>query len=98
MSVIESAVKDIASVQCERITPAIANHVPHVQIDWDPKRVKITREKATRDLAEGDPPIRIGRVSGTGDKGILVSALTLQDGEERVVAARLAEILKKAAE
>ena len=33
----------------------------------------------------------------TGDKGILVSVLTLQEGEERIVADRLAEILKKAA-
>jgi L-seryl-tRNA(Ser) seleniumtransferase len=98
LSVIASAVKDIASVECERITPAIANHVPHLQIDWDPKRVKITREKVTRELADGEPTIRIGRVSGTGNKGILISALTLQEGEERVVAARLAAILKKAVE
>jgi L-seryl-tRNA(Ser) seleniumtransferase len=97
LDVIESAVKGIATVQCERITPAIANHVPHLQIDWDPKRVKTTREKVTRELSEGDPPIRIGRVAGTGDKGILVSALTLQTGEEQIVAARLATILKKAA-
>jgi len=75
----------------------VANHVPHLQIAWDENRVKITREKATRALAGGDPPIRIGRVSGTGDKGILISVLTLQAGEEQTVAARLAEILKKAA-
>ena len=33
----------------------------------------------------------------TGDKGILVSVLTLQEGEEKIVARRLAEILTKAA-
>ena len=49
----------------------------------------------TRELADGDPPIRIGRVDGTGDKGILISVLTLQAGEENEVARRLAEILKK---
>ena len=53
-------------------------------------------DAVTRALAEGDPPIRTGRVAGTGDKGILISVLTLQEGEERVVAGRLAEILKKA--
>src|SRR5262249_45356886 len=94
---IEAAVKGIPSLECERIVPAIANHVPHVQIAWDEKRVKITREKVTKELAAGDPPIRIGRVSGTGNKGILISVLTLQEGEERIVATRLGEILQKAA-
>jgi hypothetical protein len=40
-----------------------------------------------------NPPIQIGRVSGTGDRGVLISVLTLQSGEERVVAERLRSIL-----
>ena len=97
IGVIEAAVKNVPTVEFERITPAIANHVPHLQITWDEKRVKIAPEKVTRELAAGDPSIRIGRVSGTGDKGILISVLTLRDGEESIVAARLAGILKSAA-
>src|SRR5262249_8690281 len=97
IAVIEKAVKDIPSVETERIVPAIANHVPHVQIAWDEKRGKITPEKVTKALADGEPPIRIRPLAGTGDKGILVSVLTLQEGEERIVADRLAAILKKAA-
>jgi seryl-tRNA(Sec) selenium transferase len=96
LGVIESAVKDIPTIECQRIVPPIANHVPHAQIAWDEKRLKITREQVTRSLADGDPSIRIGRVAGTGDKGILISALTLQAGEERIVASRLKEILSKA--
>lgn len=97
IGVIEKAMKAVPTVECERIVPAVANHVPHLQVSWDEKRVKVTRAKATRELAEGEPSIRIGRVSGTGDKGILISVLTLQPGEEETVAARLAEILKRAA-
>jgi L-seryl-tRNA(Ser) seleniumtransferase len=97
LGVIEAAVKDVPTVQCERVVPPIANNVPHLVVAWDEKRVRATREQVTRELAGGDPPIRIGRVSGTGDKGILISVLTLQEGEEQVVARRLAEILKKAA-
>lgn len=98
IGLIETALKGIPTVECERLVPAIANHVPHLQIDWDPKRVKIDRAKVTRDLADGDPSIRIGRVGGTGDKGILISVLTLQAGEAEVVAARLAHILKTASQ
>jgi L-seryl-tRNA(Ser) seleniumtransferase len=97
IELIEKAVKGIASVECARITPEIANHVPHLQLAWDEHAVRITREKVTRQLADGTPSIRIGRVPGTGDKGILFAVHTLQAGEAEIVAARVAEILKKAA-
>jgi L-seryl-tRNA(Ser) seleniumtransferase len=95
VELIAAALRDIPTVQCQGIIPPIANHVPHLQITWDESRVKITREKVTRALADGDPSIRTGRVAGTGDKGLLISVLTLQEGEERIVAERLADILKK---
>jgi D-glucosaminate-6-phosphate ammonia-lyase len=89
IAVIEQALRDIPTLQCERFVPPIANHVPHLLLSWDEKRVKITRQRLTRELAKGDPPILIGRVSGTGDKGVLISVFVLQEGEERVVADRL---------
>lgn len=95
--VIETAVAGIASVQCERIVPPIANHVPHLILTWDEKRVRITREQFTRRLLEGDSPIQIGRVPGTGERGVVISVLTLQPGEERTVAERVAAILRQAA-
>ncbi len=94
LEVIEKAIQDIPTVACERIVPPIANHVPHLVVAWDEKRLKITRPQLTRELAAGEPPIRIGRVSGTGDKGILLSVFTLQEGEERLVADRVRALLK----
>jgi L-seryl-tRNA(Ser) seleniumtransferase len=96
LDAIESAVKDLPSVECERIVPEIANHVPHLIVDWEPKRIRLTKERLMKELAAGDPPIQLGRVSGTGDKGVLVSVLTLADGEERLVAKRLREVFKRA--
>jgi L-seryl-tRNA(Ser) seleniumtransferase len=96
LSVIEKAVQDIPTLECERIVPQIANRVPHVILSWDEKRLMLTREQLTRELAEGDPPILIGRVSGTGDKGVLISVFVLEEGEDRVVADRLRAIFKNA--
>lgn len=93
IGVIEQAVAAIATVRCERIVPVIANEVPHLIVEWDEARVGVTRAEATQRLKDGDPSIRIGRVTGTGDKGILISVLTLQDGEERIVGQRLRSIL-----
>ena len=93
--VIEAALKDIPTLQFERIVPPIANHVPHLLLTWDDGRLKVTRARLTQDLMDADPPIQIGRVSGTGDKGVLISVLTLQTGEERIVADRLRAILRR---
>ncbi|MFO0866770.1 MAG: hypothetical protein U0744_19380 [Gemmataceae bacterium] len=95
IGVIETAVMGIATVRCERIVPIIANEVPHLIVEWDETRLGITREAATQRLKDGDPPIQIGRVTGTGDRGILISVLTLQEGEERVVGGRLRAILSR---
>jgi L-seryl-tRNA(Ser) seleniumtransferase len=96
LAVIEQALRDVPTLQCERVVPPIANHVPHLILTWDEKRVKLTRERLTRELAKGDPPILLGRVSGTGDKGVLISVFVLQDGEDRIVADRLRDLLQKA--
>ena len=98
IAVIEQAMKDLRGVVCERIVPPIANHQPHLIVSWDEDRVKLTREQATGELMTGDPPIQIGRVRGTGNKGILISVLALQSGEEELVARRLHQILSRATE
>jgi L-seryl-tRNA(Ser) seleniumtransferase len=96
IGVVEAAVRGIPSVQCERIVPPIANHVPHLILIWDEKRVRITRARFTSMLMEGDTPIQIGRVPGTGERGVVISVFTLQAGEDRVVAERIASILQQA--
>lgn len=94
IAVIEKAVAGVALVECARVTPEIANHYPHLQIAWDEKKLKLTRAAVTKALAAGDPSVRIGRVSGTGDKGILFAVHTLQAGEAELIAKRLVEVLK----
>ena len=74
----------------------VANHVPHLLVDWDVKQLRITPAQVKQQLAAGDPPILTARIHGTGSEGFLVSVFMLQPGEERVVAKRLTEILKRA--
>jgi L-seryl-tRNA(Ser) seleniumtransferase len=96
IAVIQQAVQNIPSVSCQRIVPPIANAVPHVQITWDEQRLGLTATRLTADLATGDPPIRLDRVHGTGDRGILIAVATLQEGDEHIVAERLATLLRTA--
>jgi D-glucosaminate-6-phosphate ammonia-lyase len=94
IGVIEEAVRGIATVETERITPTIANEVPHLIVDWNETRLGVTKAQVTQRLADGDPPIKIGRISNSGERGILISVLTLGPGEERIVGERLASILR----
>jgi L-seryl-tRNA(Ser) seleniumtransferase len=96
LATIEKTVQAVPGVTTERIVPAVANHVPHLIVDWDSTRVRVSRESLTKSLAAGSPPILLGRMAGTGDKGILISVLTLQDNEDRVVAERLQGLLRDA--
>jgi len=66
--------------------PEIANHVPHVQIDWEGKQ---PAAEVVRLLLEGDPPIA---VSQRAERGLTVSVWMMRPGEHRIVAKRLAEV------
>lgn len=94
IQVIEDALKDIPTVKTQHITPPIANRFPHALIFWDEQHLGITREQVTEKLRQGTPSIRLTRLPGTGDQGLLVSVLMLQPEEDKIVASRLREALE----
>ena len=88
---IESQVAKLSGITCSYVTPDHANHFPHLLIDWNEDSIGLTRDALTERLRQGKPPIATGRVYGTGNEGLLISAINLQPGEEVVVANRLCE-------
>ena len=42
-----------------RDVPEIANHSPHVILEWSPWHSELTAEEVVRRLREGDPPIAV---------------------------------------
>lgn len=93
VTAIASAISGIAGIRCERVVPPVANHQPHLVIDWNEAERGLTFSEVTDQLRNGEPGIEIGRVAGTGDHGILISVLALQPDEDIIVARRLREIL-----
>jgi uncharacterized pyridoxal phosphate-dependent enzyme len=96
IGVIEDALKDLPTITTRRITPPIANRVPHLLILWDEQRLPITPERLKKELSDGDPSIATARVHGTGSEGFLISVFMLQPGEDQTVAARLRQIFQAA--
>ncbi len=97
LGVIEEALRDLPTVKTKRITPPIANHVPHLLVLWDERRLGVTPAEMKQRLSAGDPPIATARVHGTPDEGFLISVFMLQEGEDRVVAERVRAILSQKA-
>ena len=83
------ALAGIKTLTATRLVPPIANHVPHLQLDWDEEKLKPTGAEVVRQLMEGDPPIHI---QNPGPGKLLISVWMMKPGEHRIVARRLSEI------
>jgi L-seryl-tRNA(Ser) seleniumtransferase len=94
VSLIEKALTGIRGFQTERFIPEIANQVPHLAIKWDPT-VRLMKDDFVKALREGEPRIEI-RPTFPNEPRLEIAVWMLQPGEDRVVARRCAEILKKA--
>jgi len=97
--------KDIPTLQSSIAIPEVANHVPHLLLRYDQKRVKVAPLDVAEQLRKGDPSIELNPSTGTkeGSSGlhsdentIVVGVWMLQPGEDMIVAKRLRELLSKA--
>jgi len=77
-------------LRTEQFVPPIANHAPHLRIQWDAS--KLTPEEVARQLRAGEPRIEIRPLL---KDGIEVAVWMLQPGEAEVVGKRLREVLQK---
>jgi uncharacterized pyridoxal phosphate-dependent enzyme len=82
----------VPGVSTSFFVPDIANHVPHMRITWD-SRVTVEPKQVSKLLRESKPAIVIG--GGEGKPGLSLCSFMLQPGEEKIVADRLAHILKE---
>ncbi len=69
--------------------PEIANHSPHVVLEWSQWHSALTGADVVRRLREGDPPIA---VLGEGERGLRVAVWTLRDDEHRIVAKQIQQL------
>ena len=94
LELIERTLLVVPAIACQFITPAPANCFPHLCLRWDEQRLGISANELAAALRQGDPPIATGRVHGTGDDGLLISAVNLQMGEEQIVVDRIVAVFE----
>ena len=94
VKVIADSVGALPTVKTETWIPEIANHVPHLRIQWDASAIKLTPRQVAQKLLEGDPAIE---VVPNHEDALIIGVWMLQPGEAQIVAQRVREVLKSAA-
>jgi uncharacterized pyridoxal phosphate-dependent enzyme len=87
---ISTEVTKVPGVSTAYFVPDVANHVPHVQINWDPRRIALATHEAAGLLRKGTPSI----VVESTETGLAMNSFMLQPGEDTIVGAKIAELLR----
>jgi uncharacterized pyridoxal phosphate-dependent enzyme len=69
--------------------PEIANHSPHLVVEWSQWHSELKAADAVRRLRDGDPSIA---VLDEGERGLRVAVWTLRDDEHKLVARRIQKL------
>ncbi|MBV8553049.1 MAG: selenocysteine synthase [Acidobacteriaceae bacterium] len=97
--------KGIPTLQSKIVIPPVANHVPHLLLQYDQQRVKIAPLEVAKQLRHGNPSIELnpstGRREGSAglpsdENTIVVGVWMLEPGEDVIVGQRLHEVLSAA--
>jgi seryl-tRNA(Sec) selenium transferase len=90
LDTISSEVTRIPGVTTAFSVPDIANHVPHMEIYWDPRRISLSPQDASKQLRSGKPSIVMERTPN----GLGMNSFMLQPGEEKIIAEHLVQLLR----
>ncbi len=92
LEAISAEITRIPGVTTSFHVPDVANHVPHMNIVWDTKKVSISPRDASAALRLGKPSIVLSS-SQTGP-GLSMCSFMLKPGEENIIAAQLVQLFK----
>jgi len=100
---IADQVKKVPTVQTQIFIPPVANHVPHLVINYDSSRIRTNGLEVMQKLREGKPRIELNPATGGGPASaglpsspdtIVVGVWMLHTGEDAIVGRRLREVLE----
>jgi uncharacterized pyridoxal phosphate-dependent enzyme len=93
VAVIENAAKKVTGVTTTVTVPPVANRTPTLNISWDINQVKVSRKDFQDRLRNGNPSIEM---MGGRENSVTITVWMLKPGQEKIVASRILEELKKA--
>jgi uncharacterized pyridoxal phosphate-dependent enzyme len=90
LDTIAKQIVKVEGVSTAYYVPDIANHVPTMQINWDPRRISLTPREVSESLRKGKPAIVLGRT----EIGLEMNSFMLQPGEDQIIAERLVQVFR----
>ena len=93
VSVITNSVKNIKGVNTNVTVPPYANHTPLINISWDQAAIKLSQKQFLEGMRNGDPSIEV--MPGESES-INVTVFMLKQGQDKIVADRIKQLLMKA--
>jgi L-seryl-tRNA(Ser) seleniumtransferase len=92
---ISAELTKVPGVSTSFSVPGVANHVPHLEIRWDPRHITLTPQDAGKQLRDGKPAVVLAVVTDLDSGGGLgMNSFMLQPGEEKIVAERLVQLFR----
>jgi L-seryl-tRNA(Ser) seleniumtransferase len=88
---ISAEITKVPGVSTSFSVPEIANHVPHLEIHWDPRRITLEPADAVKQLRGGKPSI----VVASNESGLIMNSFMLQPGEEKIMGERLTQFFRE---
>lgn len=89
---IKAAVDEVPGVITSVHHPKLANCTPTLHVSWDAQKIRKNADEIRKDLRGGTPSIEV--VGGKDNLGI--TAWSLSEGEDKIVAKRVKEVLMNA--
>ncbi len=103
MQPIIKAVKDLPTVKTSIMVPEVANHVPHLMIDFDPDTIGASARELRVRLRTATPCIELNPHTGSKrpsqgvpaqPNALVVTTFLLNPGEEYILARQIRKVLK----
>jgi seryl-tRNA(Sec) selenium transferase len=90
LDAISTEITHVPGVTTSFHVPDVANHVPHMNIAWDTKKISIAPRDASAVLRQGKPSI----VLSSSETGLSMCSFMLKPGEESIIATQLVQLFK----
>jgi L-seryl-tRNA(Ser) seleniumtransferase len=87
LSAMEKILSSLPGIHTGRFVPDVANHVPHLYLQWDEKALGLTKAECAQQLREGEPSIEV--LEDDYPYGMSVTPFMMKPGEELIVARRM---------
>jgi L-seryl-tRNA(Ser) seleniumtransferase len=100
LNYVAKQIRKFDGVSTSDFVPPIDNHVPTMQIAWDPQKYLLTCNQAIHYLRSGNPAVLMwdggpgASLTMADNNYIVMSSFMLQPGEERIVASRLKQMFQ----